>query len=65
MVFRLIGILKAECAVRPLGSSSAAIPLLATAIAIFPSDLIRVSANFAKYVLPVPPGASRSLLGFH
>ena len=53
-----IGILKRECAVRPPSNNSAAIPLDATARAIFPTDRTVDNTVSSKNVFPYPPGAS-------
>ena len=50
----LKGILNLECAVRPPGSSKAAIPDEATAKAIFFCDLTLANKHLYKNVLPVP-----------
>lgn len=52
------GILNRECAVRPPGRLAAAIPVLAIAIAIDPSERIAASNAQYKKFLPIPPGPS-------
>jgi hypothetical protein len=50
-----IGILKRECAVRPLGSKSEATPEDATARTICFSERKREMSTFQRKVFPVPP----------
>ena len=54
----LIGILNLECVVRPPGNMDAAIPEVAVAIAINPSERTLASSALYRKVLPVPPGPS-------
>ena len=49
------GMLNLECAVRPPGNRRAAIPEVATAIAILPSDRTFAKSVLQRNVLPVPP----------